>query len=68
MWLHVMDVCYVKLNPEDCGWLLDGHFKAHMVCRRPNALVVLRKSKAKDNNEDLELDFSIDTSDESESE
>lgn len=27
MWLNATDVDCIKLNPEDCGWFMDGHLK-----------------------------------------
>ena len=71
MWLHATDACCVKLSPEECGWFFDSYLKPTWFVGDPTPLQVediLSKLQQKESDEELELDFDLGTSDESESE
>lgn len=72
MWLNATDPCCAKLQPEACGWYMDGYLKPIGFLGDPTPLQVdeILQATNKENNDNnpSEFDYNIASSDESDNE
>lgn len=69
MWLNATDSCCAKLNPEDCGWYMDGGFlKPTEFLGDPTPLqvddILEGTNEEKEDHNSSEFDYNIKSSDE----